>query len=96
VWIAIPVSALWGFYSSAAQTLMTQKAPANAQGQLQGALGSLMGIASMISPPLYTGVFAAAIDWKGRGPALGAPFFVAAGLLVAAVGFAARATRPTT
>jgi DHA1 family tetracycline resistance protein-like MFS transporter len=94
VWLAIPVSALWGFYSPAAQTLMTQMAPANAQGQLQGALGSMMGVASMISPPLYTGVFAAAIDWKGQGAALGAPFFVAAGLLVAALGFAARATRP--
>ena len=85
VWIAIPVGALWGFYGPAAQTLMTQQVSPSQQGQLQGALGSLMGIASIISPPLYTTVFATAIDWRDRFaptlPLLGAPFFVAAFLL---------------
>jgi MFS transporter, DHA1 family, tetracycline resistance protein len=96
VWIAIAISALWGFYTPAAQTVMTQRVDPTQQGQLQGALGAIMGIASIISPPLYTAVFAAAIDAKDAAqglPVLGAPFFVAAALLIAALIFAERATR---
>jgi MFS transporter, DHA1 family, tetracycline resistance protein len=89
VWIAIPIAALWGFYTPAAQTIMTQRVDPSQQGQLQGALGALMGIASIISPPLYTGIFAFAIEGKatlGEGlPILGAPFFVAALLLMCAL-----------
>ena len=97
VWIAIPIAALWGFYGPAAQTLMTQHVGPSQQGQLQGALGSLMGIASIISPPLYTNVFAAAIEWKSKVPSaipiLGAPFFVAAFLLICALIVAWRVMR---
>jgi DHA1 family tetracycline resistance protein-like MFS transporter len=96
VWIAIPIAALWGFYTPAAQTVMTQRVDPTQQGQLQGALGAMMGIASIISPPLYTNVFALSIDAKdaaGGLPILGAPFFVAAALLVAALIVAERATR---
>jgi DHA1 family tetracycline resistance protein-like MFS transporter len=97
VWIAIPVASLWGFYGPAAQTLMTQHVSQTQQGQLQGALGSLMGIASIISPPLYTNIFAAAIDWQSKvstsTPILGAPFFVAAFLLGCALIFVLRVVR---
>lgn len=99
VWIAIPIAALWGFYTPAAQSIMTQRVAPNQQGQLQGALGSIMGIAAIISPPLYTNVFAASIEHKDLAPGapvLGAPFFVAAALLAVALFFAMRATRPTT
>ena len=95
VWIAIPVAALWGFYSPAAQTLMTQRVDPSQQGQLQGALGSLMGVASIIAPILYPNVLAAAIEAKDAAPGwplLGAPFFVAAALLIAALVVAERAT----
>jgi DHA1 family tetracycline resistance protein-like MFS transporter len=99
VWIAIPIASLWGFYGPAAQTLMTQQVSPSQQGQLQGALGSLMGIASIISPPLYTNIFAAAIDWKGAAsptfPVLGAPFFVAASLLACALVAVWRVMRST-
>jgi DHA1 family tetracycline resistance protein-like MFS transporter len=98
VWVAIPIAALWGFYAPAAQTLMTQRVSPSEQGQLQGALGSLMGIAMIVAPILYPQVFAAAIDAKGLVPAglpiLGAPFFVAALLLIAALAVAMRATQP--
>jgi MFS transporter, DHA1 family, tetracycline resistance protein len=90
VWIALPIAALWGFYGPAAQTLMTQQVSASEQGRLQGALGTLMGVASILSPPLYTRVFAMAID---RNAVLGAPFHVAAGMLVLALGIAWQATR---
>ncbi len=96
VWIAIPVAALWGFYGPAAQTLMTQRVDPSQQGQLQGALGSLMGVASIIAPILYPNVLAAAIEAKDAAPGwplLGAPFFVAAALLIAALVVAERATR---
>ncbi len=97
VWIAIPIAALWGFYTPAAQTIMTQRVDPSQQGQLQGALGAMMGIASIISPALYTNVFAISIEAKGAAgafPILGAPFFVAAALLIAALIVAERATRP--
>jgi DHA1 family tetracycline resistance protein-like MFS transporter len=99
VWVAIPIAALWGFYAPAAQTLMTQTVSPSEQGRLQGALGSLMGIAMIIAPILYPQVFAAAIDAKRLAPGwplLGAPFFVAAALLIAALAVVIPATRPKT
>ena len=68
VWIAIPIAALWGFYTPAAQSIMTQRVGPSQQGQLQGALGSMMGLAAIVSPPLYTNVFALAIEAKDRSP----------------------------
>jgi DHA1 family tetracycline resistance protein-like MFS transporter len=88
VWIAIPIAALWGFYTPAAQSIMTQRVGPSQQGQLQGALGSMMGLAAIVSPPLYTNVFALAIEAKDTMPGLpilGAPFFVAAFLLICAL-----------
>lgn len=97
VWIAIPLGALWGFYGPAAQTLMTQRVSPSEQGMLQGALGSMMGLAMIIAPLLYPNVFAWAIEAKGTygaWPLLGAPFFVAAALLAIALVLAWRATAP--
>jgi DHA1 family tetracycline resistance protein-like MFS transporter len=91
VWIAIPVSALLGFYGPAAQALMTERVAPTQQGQLQGALASLQGITSLLAPPLYTSVFAAAID---RSTLFGAPFYVAALLLGLALIAAVRGTTP--
>ncbi|MEQ1863401.1 MAG: TCR/Tet family MFS transporter [Micropepsaceae bacterium] len=96
VWIAIPIAALWGFYTPAAQSIMTQRVGPSQQGQLQGALGSMMGLAAIVSPPLYTTVFALAIEAKATTPGLpilGAPFFVAAFLLMCALAVAMYATR---
>ena len=97
VWIAIAVSALWGFYTPAAQSIMTQTVSPTEQGRLQGALGSLMGLAAIISPPLYTNVLALALQTRDAHPALpimGAPFFLAAFLLICALAAATIATRP--
>jgi DHA1 family tetracycline resistance protein-like MFS transporter len=96
VWIAIPISALWAFYGPAAQSLMTQRVSASEQGRLQGALASMNGISFIIAPVLYPMSFAAALDAKdilGPWPVLGAPFFIAALLLVCALVIAERATR---
>lgn len=94
VWVAIPVAALWGIYGPAAQTVMSQRVDVHMQGQLQGALGSMMGLASIISPVLYTQIFAKAIDPASPIHLPGAPFYLAALLLVCAYALAWRATKP--
>jgi DHA1 family tetracycline resistance protein-like MFS transporter len=79
----MPLVALMGLCAPSAQALMTQRMAADEQGRLQGALSGLQGVAHMIGPALFTGVYAAAI---GAGPGRhvpGAPFFLAALLLVA-------------
>jgi DHA1 family tetracycline resistance protein-like MFS transporter len=99
VWVAIPVAALWSFYGPAAQSLMSQRVSPSEQGQLQGALGSMNSISFIIAPILYPQIFAAAIDFKGSAgglPVLGAPFFAAALLLLAALVIAERTTRSST
>src|SRR2546428_13893634 len=63
-------------------------------GRLQGAIASVMGIAGVIAPVLFTQVFAAAIG-RVRGAGVpGAPFLLAALLLVAAMGGVRRAAAP--
>lgn len=98
VWVAIPIAALWGIYGPASQSIMTQSVSPTEQGRLQGALGSIMGVSMIIAPILYPQVFAAAIDLKKTMPdapfLLGAPFFVAATLLAAALTVAWYVTRP--
>jgi DHA1 family tetracycline resistance protein-like MFS transporter len=92
-WLGIPLLALWGLASPASLGLMSRHVDASEQGQLQGANSSLMGIASLFGPGLFTQSFALAIgpwrDWNLPG----APFLLAALLLVAAVLLAWRTTR---
>lgn len=96
VWVAIPISALWSFYGPAAQSLLSRSVSTSEQGRLQGALGSMNGIASIVAPIVYPQSFALALDAQstmGPWPILGAPFFIAAMLLVGALILAERATR---
>lgn len=96
IWLAIPIAALWGFYSPAAQSLLSQRVSPAEQGRLQGALASLNGVSFMMAPILYPQVFAAALDARsawGDWPILGAPFFVAAVLLTGALLLVERSTR---
>jgi DHA1 family tetracycline resistance protein-like MFS transporter len=89
---AAPVVALWGLASPAAQGLMTRHIGATEQGALQGANGSIMGIATMIGPSLFAGTFAYFIGEGVRWQVPGAAFMLAAGLLVAGAVLAARTT----
>ena len=62
-------------------------------GRLQGALAGLRGVAGVIGPGLFTGVFAAAVA-PGRGVALaGAPYLLAATMLAAGFVVAWHATQ---
>ena len=83
--IGIVMTALYGLATPSLQSLMTRRVAPNEQGQLQGAIGSMNGVANMIAPVLFTGVFAAA---SGRYRDLqlpGAPFLLAATFLIAAL-----------
>jgi DHA1 family tetracycline resistance protein-like MFS transporter len=84
---------LWGLSSAATQSLMSQRVSASEQGQLQGAGSSMMAIANMGGPILFAFVFSAAIA-PGRATALaGAPYLLAAAMLVGAGVLARRVTR---
>jgi DHA1 family tetracycline resistance protein-like MFS transporter len=79
---AMPLLGLMGFFGPAAQSLMTQRVPADQQGRLQGALSSLMGLSGIIGPPLFTETFAHFIE-PSRGSMIpGAPFLLASMLMV--------------
>jgi len=91
---AVPVIALWGLTTPPAQALMTAQVHADEQGRLQGAVSSLMSLAGIVGPTLFTSVFAAFI---GREAALrlpGAAFLLAALLGGVSLLVALRATRP--
>jgi DHA1 family tetracycline resistance protein-like MFS transporter len=91
--LGVPFVALYGLATPALQSLMTRRVGASEQGQLQGAIASLNGIANMVAPVLFTQVFAAALERSRNPNAAGAPFVLAAAFLVAALAVAWRATR---
>ena len=89
----IPVVALWGLAGPTAQGLMTRHVAANVQGELQGAMGSLQGIATMIGPVMFASIFAWSIGAKGAGWEFpGAAYMLAAMLLVTSAFIVASAT----
>jgi len=93
-WLGVPVMALWGMAGPAAQGIMTRLVDHTEQGQLQGALSSIMGIASCFGPGLFTETFADAIGPHADWNLPGAPFFLAAMLVAGAAFIAWRTTRP--
>lgn len=92
-WAGIPVMALWGLTAPAAQGLMSRRVSGLEQGRLQGATSSLMGLAGLLGPGLFTSVFARAIKASGTLHLPGAPYLVAAMLLLVALGLMLRITR---
>ncbi len=93
-WAGVPVMSLWGLAGPAILTMMTRRVSVSEQGQLQGALTSLTGIANMIGPAIFAVVFAYSIgagrDWNLPGAA-----FLLAGLMLLAAAFVSwHATRP--
>ncbi len=93
--MGIPIMALWGLAGPSAQAIMSRRVSPSEQGQLQGASSSLQAITGMIGPTLFTQVFAWSITDRGPGLHLpGAPFLVAAVMLVLAGALAWWVTRP--
>jgi DHA1 family tetracycline resistance protein-like MFS transporter len=91
--VGIPLITLWGFASPSVQSLMTRQVGPTAQGRLQGTLAGIQGIAGMIGPLLFTGVFAVAIAPDTRWQLPGAPFLLAAALTLAGLTLAWRVAR---
>jgi len=93
-WTAVPIGSLWGLSGPPMQNLMTRRVKLSEQGQLQGALSSLRGIAFMVGPVLFTKTFARFIGPNRNSNWSGAPYLLAAGLLTVATILAAYVTRP--
>lgn len=91
-WIGIPIMAFWGL-ATAAQSMMTHQVPPSAQGELQGALSSMRGIGMLVAPGIFTLTFAYFIDVRAGFNLPGAPWLVAALLLVTATVVAWQVTR---
>jgi DHA1 family tetracycline resistance protein-like MFS transporter len=89
----LPFLSLWGLGSPAVQGLMSKNIAPSAQGQLQGALMSLFGVAGMIAPLVFTGIFAIAISPQRRVTFPGAPYYLAAILLAGSLLTAWMATK---
>lgn len=89
----VPVMSLWGIANPSAQGIMTHLVDPKEQGQLQGALSSIMGIASCFGPGIFTQAFAIAIGVRADWGLPGAPFLLASLLLIGAALIAWRTTR---
>jgi DHA1 family tetracycline resistance protein-like MFS transporter len=84
---AIPVMSLWGFAMPSAQAIMTRHVSVSEQGQLQGANASLMSIAGIFAPALFSQTFAATLRTLP-----GAAFIMAGGMLLVAMAIGWRVT----
>ena len=71
-----------GIAGPALQSIISGAVPANEQGELQGALTSLMSATSIIGPPLMTNLFAYFTKPNGPVQFAGAPFLLGALLMV--------------
>lgn len=82
----IPVNCLWSLAGPTSQSLMTRRVSPSEQGELQGALASLRGVAMLIGPGLFSLTFAFFIAPEHRLP--GAPWYLAAILMLVSLAVA--------
>jgi MFS transporter, DHA1 family, tetracycline resistance protein len=90
---SIPIASMGGLTTPSLMAIASRKASETEQGRLQGALGSLQGIAMMIAPLILSQIFAVSIQRGGRTLA-GVPFAFTSLVMCLALFLAARATRP--
>lgn len=95
-WLGIPLLNLISLAWPSAQSLMSHEVAPSEQGQLQGAINSLRGMAGLIGPGLFTFIFSKSIGEHAIIPLPGAPFYVAAALIIASLmmGLAVRRHTP--
>jgi len=87
--------ALGGIAGPALQSIISGFAPANEQGEIQGALTSLMSATTIFAPPLMTGLFAYFTSKSAPFLFPGAPFLLSAILVLISVFFAAKSLKKT-
>ncbi|USQ97881.1 TCR/Tet family MFS transporter [Caulobacter sp. RL271] len=90
----LPLFALSGLIQPGLQGLMTRRVLPNEQGQLQGANSAMMGIASIVGPPLFLLPFAFAVRHDAALHLPGLPVLIAAALMLAATALAYAKARP--
>lgn len=84
MYAGVAVYALGGLVMPSLQALMSRAVPLDAQGGLQGAVASTVGLAAIVGPPLMTGIFSFFARPEARLHFPGAPFACAALLTVTA------------
>ena len=92
-WLGIPLLNMMSFTWPAAQSILSRKTSPSEQGQLQGAINSLRGIAGLVGPGLFTYIFSKSIGLDALIHLPGAPFFTAAAMLLVSLVLAQRAAR---
>jgi DHA1 family tetracycline resistance protein-like MFS transporter len=90
--LSIPIASLGGLSSPSLMAIASRQASESEQGRLQGALGSLQGIAMMIAPLVLSQLFATSIQRGGQAYA-GVPFAFTSLILWCALLVAIRGTR---
>ena len=95
-WTGIPIGGLGGLSNPPMQSLMTRRVKETEQGQLQGALSSIRGIAFMIGPLIFTTTFASFIGPRRDWHLPGAPYLLAGLIVMVSMIIAWRATTPRT
>jgi MFS transporter, DHA1 family, tetracycline resistance protein len=80
-WLGIPFLNIMSITWPAAQSILSHQTSPSEQGQLQGAINSLRGIAGLIGPGLFTYIFSRSIGPDAIFPSTGTPFFAAAAML---------------
>jgi len=90
--LSVPLASLGGLSTPSLMSIASRQASETEQGRLQGALGSLQGIAMMVAPLVLTQLFSVSIQ-RGGQPLAGVPFAFTSLVLLAALLLAARATR---
>jgi DHA1 family tetracycline resistance protein-like MFS transporter len=82
--VGVIAMSLWGMMTPALQGVMTRLVGPTEQGQLQGANSSLLGIANLVGPILFTQTFAFFIGTHRAWRLPGAPFLLSSALLIIA------------
>ena len=93
IYIFLAVASLAGLAHPSISAIITTAVPANAQGELQGALSSLGGIAAIIAPILMTYVFGYFTAPAAPVHFAGAPFILSAFFELIAIALLARVIR---
>ncbi len=81
-WFGIPLLNMMSLTWPSAQSVLSHKTSPSEQGQLQGAINSLRGIAGLIGPGIFTWIFSKSIGADALIHLPGSPFFFAAALLL--------------
>ena len=93
LYVFLVVGSAQGFIGASVQGLMSGRVPPNAQGELQGAIGSVASLAAIIGPPVMTQLFANFSDRDTSFYFPGAAFIVAAVLVLMSLAMLSRTIR---